>query len=354
MKVAIDITPLKKDHYLSHRVRGVGFYIKNLTSALEKYYPENSYTYFTRGEKISKDIDLIHYPYFEPFFITLPVFSEKKTVVTVHDLTPLVFPQYFPSGIKGKIRWLLQKRGLQKADVIITDSESSKKDIVRHAGASEEKIFTVYLAAAEHFRILNSQDLQERLIREKYNLPERFVLYVGDATWNKNLPRLIESIRKWNIPLVLAGEAITRTLSKQEKNNSWNSDIVLLKKTIAKQKNITCLGFVSDEDLVRLYNMAAVFAMPSLYEGFGLPLLEAFQCGCPVVASNAGSIPEIVGNAAVLVDPTNINSIAEGIVKIWNDNELREKLIDLGKKQASQFSWKKTAYQTLQAYEATN
>src|SRR3990167_1319467 len=118
MKIAIDMSPLKSGHYLQHRVRGTGFYLQNLQASLEKYYPENKYVYFNRGDSLEGDIDVVHYPYFEPFFLTLPLFSKNKTVVTVHDLTPFVFKKNFPVGIKGKIKWQIQKFSLKSAYAI--------------------------------------------------------------------------------------------------------------------------------------------------------------------------------------------------------------------------------------------
>ncbi len=109
MKIAIDISPLNDTSLISHRVRGVGFYLKYLKTALLKYYPLNEFVFFTRGDRIDKSVDLVHYPYFDPFFITLPIFEKHKRIVTVHDLTPLVFPQDFPSGVKGNFKWQIPK-----------------------------------------------------------------------------------------------------------------------------------------------------------------------------------------------------------------------------------------------------
>ena len=122
MKIAIDISPLQS----GHKVRGVGFYLTYLKKALLTYYPDNDYTFFHQGEEIDKSVDLVHYPYFDPFFMTLPLIKKRKTVVTVHDLTPLVFPEHFPAGMKGNLRWQLQKYNLRHVDGIIADSEASK------------------------------------------------------------------------------------------------------------------------------------------------------------------------------------------------------------------------------------
>lgn len=347
MNIGIDVSPLKYGNFIQHRVRGTGFYIENLKSSLLKYYPDNKYTFFTRGEKLPKIIDLAHYPYFEPFFLTLPFFSKYKTVVTVHDLTPLVFPNYFPKGTKGWLKWQIQKMSLMKADAIITDSESSRRDIVKHTGINENKIHVVYLSVNEKFKKLKSGKWEAE-IRNKYNLPDKFILYVGDVTWNKNLPTLINAVKKVNINLVLIGKAL---LSENfDKKNPWNQDLKKVHDLIKNDKKFIRLGFVEIENLVALYNIATAFVMPSLYEGFGLPILEAMSCGCPVISSKEGSIPEVGGNAVFYVDAFDIDSIASGIKKVFFDINLQKHLSEKGLLRARKFSWEKTTSDTLKAY----
>ncbi|MCL4382898.1 MAG: glycosyltransferase family 4 protein [Patescibacteria group bacterium] len=348
MKIAIDITPLKEERVLWHRVRGTGFYIENLKKSLETYFPQNQYLFFTRKEKLPQDVDLIHYPYFEPFFLSLPIFKGKKTVVTVHDLTPLVFPQYFPSGIRGRLKWGVQKCLLKKAEAIITDSENSKQDIVRLTGFPKEKVHVVYLAPAAEFRQIKDTLLLDR-IREKYKLPKEFVLYVGDVTWNKNLPRLLEAVKTLDFPLVLVGKALTA--DNYDKDNVWNQDLVKVQTLAKNNTRILRLGFVPTEDLVVLYNLATVFVMPSIYEGFGLPVLEAMACGTPVVASKTSSLPEICGEAAILVDPYDRENLAKAIEKVVKDTKERNLLVEKGLIQASKFSWEKTTKETMRIYK---
>ena len=189
----------------------------------------------------------------------------------------------------------------------------------------------------------------ESEIKKKYSLPNKFILYVGDATWNKNLPRLIEAAKSMKIPLVMVGKAL---IDKGfDRDNPWNQDLVRVEKLIEKDRNILRLGFISTGDLVMIYNLATVFAMPSLYEGFGLPILEAMSCGCPVVTTKEGSIPEIAGNAAFYVDAYDINSISNGIKKMLTDDTLGYGLSKKGILQAKKFSWKKTAKETFSMYE---
>src|SRR3990167_4523772 len=349
MNIAIDMSPLKNGHYLQHRVRGTGFYLQNLQTSLEKYYPENKYIYFNKGDLLEKDVDIVHHPYFEPFFLTLPLFQKNKTVVTVHDLTPFVFPKQFPSGLKGKMKWQIQKFALRNACRIISDSECSKKDIVKFTGILHSKINVVYLAAGEEFKRINGKGLMMKKIQKKYGLPEKFVLYVGDVTWNKNLPRLIDAVKKVNIPLVMVGDALVKT--DVDMGNSWNKDFNKVIKLIEGDNRIIRLSFVSKEELILLYNIAAVFAMPSLYEGFGLPVLEAMSCGCPVVVSRGGSIPEIPGNACKYVDAYDVNSISQGISEVFDSKNLQEELSKKGLVQAKKFSWQKTAKETMRVYK---
>lgn len=349
MNVAIDISPLTNSNLLSHRVRGTGFYIENLKSALLKYFPENKYIFFTRGEKLSNNIDLVHYPYFEPFFRTLPIIKKRKTVVTVHDLTPLVFKEYFSVGVRGEIKWQIQKLALKSADAIITDSICSKNDIIKHTGIDSSKIYVVYLAASDIFRKMEKSSILGSIL-EKYNLPEKFVLYVGDVTWNKNLPRLISAIKKINLTLVMVGSALVQ--NDFDRTNLWNQDLLKVQKMVENDKRIIRLGFVPTDDLVSIYNLATVFAMPSLYEGFGLPVLEAMACGCPVVTSKNGSIPEVARDAAYYVDAYDINQIANGIGEVYFNQKLQKELYQRGLKQKKKFSWRKTAEETVKVYKS--
>lgn len=348
MIIALDISPLERGHFLQHRVRGTGMYINSLKESFTKYFPQNSYTFFTKRSEIPNDCDVVHILYFEPFFLTLPFFNKYRTVVTVHDFTPFVFPKYFPSGIKGKIKWMIQKSLLQKAHGIIADSLASKKDIIKFANIPEEKVHVVYLAAGKEFGIVEEKEKVK--IKKKYDLPDEFVLYVGDVTWNKNLPRLVDAIAMTDIPIVMVGKALTD--DKVDIQNPWNRDLLVVRKKIKNNTQFILLGFVPTEDLVALYNLATVFVMPSIYEGFGLPILEAMQCGCPVITTKGGSIPEVGGQAVFYADPYETDSIASGITKVISDKSLQEKLSESGMKQAAKFSWEKTVAQTMGIYES--
>ncbi len=347
MKIAIDISPLKTGNFLAHRVRGTGFYIENLRTSLEALKTNNSFTYFTQGEILPKDTNIVHFPYFEPFFLTLPK-KKYKTVVTVHDLTPLVFPNNFPRGVRGEIKWRLQKSRLSRVDAIIADSQCSKRDIEQFIGKNFP-ISVVYLAS-DGFKKKKIEEKKKREILEKFNLPTKFLLYVGDATWNKNLPKLLEAVRGLNIPLAMVGNALTNT--NMDLSNPWNRDLSFVRRETKSNKNIKMLGFVSHEDLEFLYNLTTLFVMPSLYEGFGLPLLEAMSCGAACITSKEGSLPEVAGDAAYYVDSHSVGSIKEGIEELLKNVKIRNNLGEKGIAQASKFSWEKTAKETLKVYES--
>jgi glycosyltransferase involved in cell wall biosynthesis len=344
MKIAVDVSPLQT----GHKVRGVGFYLEHLKTALTKYFPKNDYTFFERGEKLPENLDLVHFPYFEPFFLALPIYKRYKTAVTVHDLTPIVFPNAFPKGIKGEIKWQMQRFSLRKANVIITDSEASKKDILKYVGAKEKRVKVVYLAAGEEFKRLEKGAWEEKL-RKKYDLPEKFVLYVGDVTWNKNLPRLLDAITELDISIVMVGKNLVS--EDYDKNNPWNNDLNRINELARSNDKITRVGFLPSEELVQIYNLATLFAMPSLYEGFGLPVLEAMACGCPVLTSKEGSLEEVAGNAAYFIDAYDVESIKFGLDRLYKDQSKRNELIEKGNENVKRFSWKKTAQETLSAYE---
>jgi glycosyltransferase involved in cell wall biosynthesis len=325
-------------------VRGVGKYTAQLLPALRATKKVKVVEFKDRFNLNS--VDLIHYPYFDFFFLTLPFFKKKKTVVTVHDCTPLVLPQSYPPGVRGKIKFYLQRMSLKGVSAVIADSESSKKDIVRFLGVPEKKIKVIYLAADRQYQKISQSGKWPSLIRKKYNPGENFILYVGDINPNKNLPRLIRTFAglPQDYNLVLVGKAFKNPRLAEVKSLNW------LIRELGLQKRIRFPGFVPDKELVKIYNLAKVFCLPSLYEGFGFPILEAMACGCPVVTANTSSMPEVAGEAAVLVDPNSEKSILEGLRKIIENSDLRNQLIDKGFKRAEEFSWQKTAQETIAVY----
>ncbi len=344
MKILIDISPIRS----KSKKRGIGFYTKHLVASLRKYDKANTYQLFIGKEKIPPKTDLVHYPYFDFFYLTLPLVKKTKTIVTVHDATPLVFPKKFPKGIKGLIKYKIQKTSLKRTDAVITDSHCSKRDIVKFLDYPKEKIFVIPLAPSENFKRIKDQS-QLEAVRKKYKLPKKFILYVGDANWNKNLLNLTKACRKLKIPLVLVGQ--TFILKKFNRSHFENQSLVEVQKQIKKHKNIFAPGFVKAKDLVLLYNLATVYCQPSYYEGFGLPVLEAMRCGCPVVCSQTPSLPEVAGDAAYYFNPYSKNSLCKSLKKCLDDKNLARKLSILGEKQAKKFSLRKTALETSRVYQ---
>lgn len=328
------------------KFRGIGMYTSRLVSALKLIKDVEVREITTKSELI--DLDLIHYPVFDFFFLTLPIIKKKKSVVTVHDCIPLVFPEQYPTGIKGKIKFGIQKYSLKNVDAVLTDSENSKKDIVRFLNVPEDKIQVVYLAADPVFKKISSNSTQLKTVSKKYELPSKFVLYVGDVNYNKNLFRLIEAFSKMNDEsnhLVLIGKAF--------ENKSLKETISIVKfiENLKISDRVHLLGFVTDEDLLAIYNLAQIYCMPSLYEGFGLQILEAMSCGCPVITSNLSSMTEISGNAALLVNPLSVDEITSSLNVLSADKTKREDLINKGLIQSKKFSWENAATETFEVYK---
>lgn len=347
MHIAIDISPLSS----GHQGRGTGVYTKELINALQTFEPQHTYQLVDgKGEDVKK-ADLVHYPYFDPFFLTLPIIKKKPTVVTVHDLIPLVFPEKFPTGIRGSIKWQIQKVSLLGANRIITDSDSSKRDIHAITGFNEKKIDRVYLAPSAAYRPINDKTILSSL-KSKYDVTDQFMLYVGDVNWNKNVhgllrafAHLLSSNARLQIKLFLVGKALT------DMNLKETRDIHATIQELGIKNQIVFSGFVPEEDLVGLYSIAKCLVQPSYYEGFGLPVLEAFACGCPVVAADNSSLSEIMG-PAIHVQADKIEDIANGIHSVLSlSAKEKESLQGKGFDWVKQYTWKKTAHETVKVYE---
>ena len=338
MKIAIDISPLQS----GHKNRGVGFYTKNLVEVLGDKVEAVDF----KKTDLSK-YDIVHYPYFNPFVLSFPLFKKNKTVITIHDLIPLIYPNHYPPGFWGKIKFWLQKLALKNVEAIITDTETSKKDIVRFLGISAEKVFPIHLAPAKHFRVVNSK--QKAIMKKKYALPDRFVLYVGDVNFNKNIPNLVRASKISRFPLVIVG----KQAAEIENQDLSHPELFHLKKILLelKSEHVIRLGFVSDEDLVVIYNLAAVYCQPSFYEGFGLPVLEAFACGTPVVAAKTQALVEIGEPACLFANPTKPKDLAEKLKLVIENKNLRNQLVETGKILVKNYSWEKTARETLRVYD---
>ncbi len=351
MQVGINITPL----HSGHKVRGIGYYTKNLLNSLKK--EEDIQVVELTKILETKNIEVVHYPWFDLYYHTLPIVKSIPTVVTIHDVIPLIFPKQYPVGIKGRLSFFLQRLALNSCKFIITDSLSSKKDIIKYLKINEEKIIAIPLAADPQFKVL--EDPQLLKVQRKYNLPKTFLMYVGDANWSKNLPFLIEGYRKLiqdpqfnQVKLVLVGGVFLKNVE-----NIDHPELESLKKVnrmikeLHLENQIIRPGNIESSELVAFYNLATLYIQPSLYEGFGLPVLQAFACGTPVISSNAGSLPEIGGKATIYFDPTNIDQFISLLKGVIQDKSLRYKLSRLGLERAAKFSWEKVMQQTKEVYK---
>ncbi len=271
----------------------------------------------------------------------LPRLRRTRSVFTLHDL---IF-QFDPDSHKPlNIAFLktMMPRFLRAADAIIAVSECSKRDAVRLYGLAPDKIRVIYEGVDPHFAPVTDQ-AQLSAVRSKYNLPERFIVHVGTIEPRKNLPLLFDVIAQWDKHLVVAGKL------------GWLTEPILAKvKELGLEQRVTFTGFVADEDLPALISAATLLAMPSKYEGFGLPVLEAMACGTPVIASNTSSLPEVGGDAALYARPTDPASWAQLIDRVWGDAELQSSLREKGFKQAAKFKWQTMARETAEVYRAVS
>jgi len=317
--------------------RGVGFYSENLIKGLEKL----SDIILTNTNP-----DLIHYPFFDLFYHTLPLKKIKPTVVTIHDVTPLVMSDRYPKGIKGSFNLIRQWLSLQSVSAIITDSENSKKDIEKYLFVPKEKIFVTPLAIDPIYgKEVSVEKLNE--VKKRFNLPDKFILTVaGGPNPNKNLPSLAEVTDRMDIPLVIVGKGMLQEI--KEPVHPELIDMVRLK----VYKHLILPGFVSNEDLNAFYHLASLYAQPSFYEGFGLPLLEAMTAGCLIVSSNSSSLPEIYHQEAITFNPRKLVSMEKAIKKaLALTPKAKQNQIEEAKAKASTFSWSKTARDTREVYK---
>jgi glycosyltransferase involved in cell wall biosynthesis len=274
---------------------------------------------------------------------SIPLATQCRTVWVCHGLDWYVVPQWSRWMDRLSHRYLIP-RYAQKADIIIAVSDTTRKHVIEYLGVDEGRLRTVYLGVDDAFRLPIPQEKLEE-IRRTYRLPDRFFLYCGQIYPPKNFGRLLRAYARvgpaLGIALVVAGEH--RWLSKQE--------LGLIDK-INLSSWVVQLKWVDRVMLPAFYTLAAALLLPSLYESFGLPILEAMASGCPIVTANRYGTREIAGSAAVLVDPENVDDIAQGIYRVATDPSLRQQLVQAGRERVQGFSWKKCAQETLLALEA--
>jgi glycosyltransferase involved in cell wall biosynthesis len=293
--------------------------------------------YSLNVELMRLGLDVLHSPDFIP-----PHRPSCKSVITVHDLAFILYPHFltkesarYYGHIDQAVRW---------TDHIISVSESTKRDTIQHLGVPEDKITVVYEAANPIFRPID-RELARSQVRDRHGIDGPFILFVSTIEPRKNVPTLLRGLwqllecYKEDVRLVLAG------------GKGWlYEDAFAVVDELALGDRAHFVGRVSSDDLLHLYNAAEMLAHPAFYEGFGLPPLEAMACGLPVIVSNVASLPEVVGDAGLLIDPHDVDELTVGMWRILNDDELRGEMRDKGLRQAARFSWTRAARETLEIY----
>ncbi|HKO98645.1 MAG TPA: glycosyltransferase family 1 protein [Pyrinomonadaceae bacterium] len=287
-----------------------------------------------------RPVDVLHVQFTSPPLAPCPV------VVSVHDLSFEHLPQTFKRRSRMQLR-MTARRSARLAAQVLTLSEYVRRDVIQTYGIQPEKITAIPIAAADHFSRVDDRGELQR-IRQKYGIEGEYVLSVGAIQPRKNLPRLLEaySFLRRSRPdvklpeLILVGKA------------AWLYDETLRRiSELGLVDSVKLAGYVPEQDLAALYSGAHCFIYPSYFEGFGLPPLEAMKCGAPVIVGNQTSLPEVVGDAAILVDPFSVDDIAAAILKVITNSTVRASLRAAGLARAKLFDWKETARQTLAVYE---
>ena len=374
MRICIDARPI------INKQTGLGRYTYNLINALKKVDDKNEYLILVHSNLASthpvfnsdnsrfqykkcpipgvtvqqqykldyylrtEHFDVYHYPHFD-----LPIALSKKyrSVFTVHDLTYLLHRSVFRGAeyIKKFYTKQIMKLGIKFANRIITVSETTKKDLTNYFNVPQSKMVTIYEACEPIFVPINDREIINKF-KQKWNLKNPFFLFIGEKRPHKNLIRQIEAFDLFQkktakkFDFIIIGKSYKNYFNPEERAKQLNL-----------KSQVRFLGYVEDYELPLFYNCAEAFMFPSLYEGFGIPILESFSCGTPVITSNISSTQEIAGGAALLVNPYKKEQIAEAMVRIITNVNLRQNYITKGFKQIKLFSWEIAALKTLRLYQ---
>ena len=333
---------------LASPLTGVGHYTAELARNLAVVAPSDSFTFISPGgllksrwwslalplHLLRNSFDLFHGTNYE-----VPFWSRRPSIVTIHDLSLLLYPEVHEQRLVRRARWRLPFVA-KSASKIITPSTSVKKEVCESFGTDPEKVVVTPEAPRPVFKRREAAELLRR-----FGIHREFILFVGTIEPRKNLRRLVEAFDQ-----LLRTTSLSPTLVIAG-GQGWLMDDFL---SLIKQKRLddrVCLtGYLQDEDLCGLYSTCAAFVYPSLYEGFGLPPLEAMACGAPVITSRIPSLMETVGRAARLVDPKDLEDLARAMTEMLSDEKVREHYAELGRNHVKQFSWERTALKTLEVY----
>lgn len=369
--VLVDGTPLDTEH----RFRGIGSYVRGLLTGFEEIgcdfptlrqvrrnalpgkavgTPPNSATVvrpvrpqlrldwlwnelWLRKEVGSVSASLYHAT--DPAGI--PISRRFKTIATVYDLIPLAFSEHL-RGLSPdrRLGYRAGLRRLRQADHLISISEFTRQDVSSRLGIDPERITTVPLAV-DFGAFMKPEEKMAISAQERHQLPEKYILYVGSLETHKRVPLAIEAAAQSGVPLVIVGRHST----------GQQQQLAEVVERLHAGPYVYYLGYISGEDLTVLYRDARAFVFPSVYEGFGLPVLEAMAARCPVVTTSAASLPEVAGDAALVVPPEDLHPLAQAICSIAEDDGLRGKLIEAGFSRARRFTWEETARSTVKVYE---
>lgn len=367
MNIGIDIRAARW-----YRGTGIGTYTYELIDAINKLDNLNQYTLFNDDKQSSisfnpnfeisyidsnptnnfwesvnppnilqnKNLDIYHVP---QNGVGLPIKHTTPFVITLHDTIPIHMPETVGDTYLNIFNTQMESI-IDRCDGIITVSEFSKKDIAKDFNFPKEKIYVTYLASENIYKPLNKL-LCSNILKKHYSLPDNYILYVGGFSPRKNISGLIEAFSKVYTKL----PPDTKLVIAGTKGKSYS-----IYKSLAEKLNISekviFPGFIFMEHMPHLYNNALLLVYPSFYEGFGLPPIEAMACGTPVVSSNTTSIPEILGDSALLCSPSNIDELTESILSAILDNNVRTTLIQKGFEKSNSLSWENTAIETLKSY----
>ncbi|MCE5301325.1 MAG: glycosyltransferase family 4 protein [Spirochaetia bacterium] len=364
--------------------RGVGRYIENLVKNLIEIDRENKYFIYLDSRSTLNDyieakncmfrrLPAANALFYEQWLLpdaakndrvdvlhgtdnTLPYIKRSyngKKVVTIHDTmfvrplkTAIAKPTLKQAAVDAYNKFSIPLSG-KIADHVITVSEYSKSDIVKHVGIKPEKISVIYEAAGKKYRVINNEKkLQE--LREKYAITKPFILLSAASDTRKNVIRAIEAFNIFNNMTEFKYRLVITSIGKKELDTTHVMDKI---KELNLEKYVIITEYVGEEEMVQLYNAAFFFLFPSMWEGFGLQVLEAFACGLPVVTSNNTSLSEISGDAAQFIDPFSVEDMVHGMIEVEKSEAKRQSLKEKGFIQAGKFSWKQTAQETLKIYE---
>jgi glycosyltransferase involved in cell wall biosynthesis len=284
---------------------------------------------------------LVHVPYW-----AAPLRSSAPVIVTVHDLIPLLLPAY-RGGPLGRLYTGLVTRSARRAAAVLTDSHASRADIVRHLDIPASRVHTIHLAAEDRFRPSSDPTAVEH-VRGKLGLPPRYLLYLGGFDVRKNVTRILQAfahVDATEVQLVVAGRL-------PDRDTPFTPDPRRIVHELGLAGQVRFTGWVDEDDKPALYEGAQALLFPSLYEGFGLPPLEALSCGTPAIVSDQSSLPEVVDGGGLCVDPEDTGALTMAMERLLRDGSLREQLRSAGLEHARRFVWTKTAQQTLDTYRA--